>query len=165
MSEEPSPEPGLDPLSERFRQVRGYALTTFQHRMNGWGERVEIGKHGGNKDVPRQCPLLPGKGSNLQAADEEKPMEDLSTKAEFISRRDGWQLPETLVEAEELAASIERAVQRETGRGVRNLTVEVNRHGVLLKGRCATYYCKQLAQHAAMGMPGGQRLTNSIEVS
>jgi len=74
-------------------------------------------------------------------------------------------LPETLAEAERLAASIERAVQRETGRAVRNLTVEVSRDGVLLKGRCETFYCKQLAQHAAMAVPGSDRLTNAIEVA
>jgi osmotically-inducible protein OsmY len=92
-------------------------------------------------------------------------MEDLSIAAEAASQLFGAGLPETLEEAEELAASIERAVQRETGHGVRNLSVEVNRDGILLKGRCTTYYCKQLAQHAAMGMPGGNRLTNRIEVS
>jgi osmotically-inducible protein OsmY len=74
-------------------------------------------------------------------------------------------LPETVAEAERLAASIERAVQRETGRAVRNLSVEVGQDGVLLKGRCDTFYCKQLAQHAAMAVPGGDRLTNAIEVA
>jgi len=92
-------------------------------------------------------------------------MDDLPREAGFASQAVGVGLPETLAEAEELAASIEKAVQRETARGVRNLSVEVNRDGVLLRGRCTTYYCKQLAQHAAMGMPGGDRLTNSIEVS
>ena len=74
-------------------------------------------------------------------------------------------LPETLAEAERLAASIERAVQQETRGGVRNLSVEVHSNGIFLKGRCPTYYLKQLAQHAAMGMPGGDHLTNQIEVS
>lgn len=74
-------------------------------------------------------------------------------------------LPETLEEAEELAASIEQAVQRETGRAVDDLTVEISPQGILLRGRCTTYYTKQLAQHAAMSMPGGDRLINSIEVS
>ena len=92
-------------------------------------------------------------------------MEDLSTEARLGSGPISPALPETLEEAEELAVSIEKAVQRETGRQIRNLTVEVNRDGVRLKGHCATYYCKQLAQHAAMGVPGGNRLTNSIEVS
>jgi len=91
-------------------------------------------------------------------------MDDLNPEVEFASQELGAGLPETLEEAEELANSIERAVLRETGHGVRDLSVEVNREGVWLKGRCTTYYCKQLAQHAAMGLPGGDRLTNLIEV-
>ena len=74
-------------------------------------------------------------------------------------------LPVTLAEAEEIAASIERAVHRETSGGVRNLSVEVKGHDVLLKGNCNTYYCKQLAQHAAMGASGQGTLTNQIRVS
>jgi hypothetical protein len=74
-------------------------------------------------------------------------------------------LPETLEQAEELAASIEKAVQYETGRGVADLTVEISPQGVLLRGRCDTYYTKQLAQHAAMSIRGGGQLINSIEVS
>jgi len=74
-------------------------------------------------------------------------------------------LTETLAEAERLAASIERAVSRETGGKVRNLRVEVNRAGILLSGRCTTYYTKQKAQHAAMALSGSDPLTNEIEVS
>ncbi len=101
-------------------------------------------------------------------------MEDLTTEAAVDSQDVGDGIPRTLAEAEqraasiereELAVSIKRAVQRETGYGVRNLRVEVDPDGVRLNGRCSTYYCKQLAQHAAMGVPGGDRLTNSIEVS
>jgi hypothetical protein len=92
-------------------------------------------------------------------------MDDPLLAAEPTSRWFGEGLPETVEEAEELAASIERAVQQETGRGISNLTVEIGRDGVLLKGRCSTYYCKQLAQHAAMALPGGNRLVNCIEVS
>lgn len=92
-------------------------------------------------------------------------MDDLPYAARFVSQADGAGLPETIEEAERLAASIERAVQEETSHRVRNLSVEVHSNGVLLKGHCTTYYCKQLAQHAAMGMTGGDRVTNSIEVS
>ncbi len=73
-------------------------------------------------------------------------------------------LPETLAEAELLVASIERAVQQGTGRGVRELSVELREDGVLLRGRCNSYYTKQLAQHAAMAVPGGDAVTNEIEV-
>jgi len=91
-------------------------------------------------------------------------MEDLQIRR---SVEDGFAevLPETLEEAEELAASIERAVQYETGRGIADLTVEVGPQGVRLKGHCDTYYTKQLAQHAAMRIRGGDRLLNCIEVS
>ena len=101
-------------------------------------------------------------------------MEDSTTEVPATSQEVGAGLPRTLAEAEqraaqiereELAASIEEAVRRETSFGIRGLGVEVNREGVRLSGRCSTYYCKQLAQHAAMGVPGGDRLTNSIEVS
>jgi osmotically-inducible protein OsmY len=74
-------------------------------------------------------------------------------------------LPKTLAEAEKLAASIEQAVWRETNGRVRNLHVEVNPHGILLTGRCNTYYAKQMAQQAAMAFPGGEQLTNRIEVA
>ncbi len=93
-------------------------------------------------------------------------MDDLSEGAWIASQAGAaTALPETLQEAEELATLIERAVHEETGHGVRDLAVEVDKDGVLLRGHCETFYCKQLAQHAAMGVPGGDRLTNSIEVS
>jgi osmotically-inducible protein OsmY len=73
-------------------------------------------------------------------------------------------LPETLAEAERLVASIERAVSRETCGGVRNLRVEISDQGILLTGRCNSFYTKQKAQHAAMELSGAEELTNGIEV-
>ena len=78
---------------------------------------------------------------------------------------DDHPLPKTLAEAERLAASIEQAVRRETAGGVKDLHVEVGHGKIRLEGHCETYYCKQLAQQAAMGMSGDDRLTNQIEVS
>ncbi len=77
----------------------------------------------------------------------------------------GHSLPETVAEAEKLVASIEQAVWRETSGRVRDLRVEVNRQGVLLSGRCDTYYAKQMAQHAAMSVHKTLQLTNQIEVT
>ena len=74
-------------------------------------------------------------------------------------------VPHTDTEAEALATRIERAVENQTGRRIRNLSVEVSREGVFLRGRCDTFYAKQLAQQAAMALPGGDRLTNDIEVA
>jgi hypothetical protein len=103
-------------------------------------------------------------GRRGSAINEEIAMEDLRIRTKML-REFVDVVPETLEEAEELAASIERAVQRETDRGVDDLTVEISPDGIQLRGRCSTYYTKQLAQHAAMSIPGGDRLINSIEVS
>ncbi len=73
-------------------------------------------------------------------------------------------VPQTLTEAEALAASIERAVQHETAGGVANLAVIVRGDRVWLHGSCCSFHCKQLAQHAAMTVPAGLHLTNCIEV-
>ncbi len=73
--------------------------------------------------------------------------------------------PVSLATDEEvLAARIEQLVRRETLGGVRDLRVKVDKDGVLLAGRCFTYYCKQLAQQAAMKLIDGESLTNDIEV-
>ncbi|MBN2578967.1 MAG: BON domain-containing protein [Pirellulales bacterium] len=92
-------------------------------------------------------------------------MEDLFRGKPWTFPKRREYLPETLEEAEALAASIERAVQEETGHGVRNLHVTVEQDSVTLHGRCESYYCKQLAQHAAMGRAQGEQLINGIEVS
>lgn len=73
-------------------------------------------------------------------------------------------VPQTLVEADALAASIERAVQHETAGSIANLAVVVGEAGVSIHGSCSSYYQKQLAQHAAMTVPSGLALTNCIEV-
>ena len=94
-------------------------------------------------------------------------MKDLAYGAARVLPPEGFAdhpLPRTLAEAERLAASIERAVWRETGGGVRDLHVEVNHRGVLLTGRCRTYYTKQKAQHAAMTVSCEGQLTNEIQV-
>jgi hypothetical protein len=68
-------------------------------------------------------------------------------------------------EQERFAAEIARAVQRATRGSLRELRVEIDeQEGVVLHGRCSTYYCKQLAQHAAMGASLGAQLDNRIEV-
>ncbi|MCE5301965.1 MAG: BON domain-containing protein [Planctomycetaceae bacterium] len=128
--------------------------------------------------VPRFYPLYPGGSHDAPEPNNPwSPAQEHSppTTIEEIAMEDpilrfGSQpsladvLPETLEEAEQLAASIEQAVQRETDRGIADLIVEVNAEGILLRGRCTTYYTKQLAQHAAMSVRGGDRLVNGIEV-
>jgi len=62
------------------------------------------------------------------------------------------------------AMRIKRAVRRNAGGGVRQLDVAVDDHFVRLHGRCASFYCKQLAQQAAMRLAGTARVVNDIEV-
>ena len=47
----------------------------------------------------------------------------------------------------------------------RNLHVRVFDGVVVLEGQCATFYTKQLAQHAAMGILDDEHLENAIVVS
>ncbi|MBI1902037.1 MAG: BON domain-containing protein [Planctomycetia bacterium] len=72
--------------------------------------------------------------------------------------------PRVSAEAEILATRIERAIRRKTNDKVRALRVEVSRDTVVLAGRCATFYCKQLAQQAAMTLVDGRELQDLIEV-
>lgn len=67
--------------------------------------------------------------------------------------------------AKDLADLIFGTIQRQTSGSIHDLEVEVRRDGVWLRGWCETYYCKQLAQHAAMGVADGEPLTNEIQVA
>jgi hypothetical protein len=73
-------------------------------------------------------------------------------------------LREPRTNAVAIAQSIERAIRRGARLGVRELEVQVRADGVHLRGTCSTYYCKQLAQHAASTVVNGTRLHNEIEV-
>lgn len=63
-----------------------------------------------------------------------------------------------------LAAAIEERIRSRLLGRVRNLKVEVHDDVVTLHGQCATYYTKQLAQHAAMGVLEDEHLENAIVV-
>jgi osmotically-inducible protein OsmY len=58
----------------------------------------------------------------------------------------------------------QRIEQRLNGR-VRNLSVRAHGDVVILEGECSTFYTKQLAQHAAMGVLEEEHLENAIVVS
>jgi hypothetical protein len=92
-------------------------------------------------------------------------MKDLPLEVRSPAHIIGAVPPDRSAEIENLTASIEREVQRQTGGAIRHLCVEINRYGVVMRGRCDTYYSKQLAQHAVMAIGSGQQLTNAIEVS
>jgi hypothetical protein len=65
-----------------------------------------------------------------------------------------------------LAENITRLVQSRTGGRIRGLNVEVVGGDVVISGRAATYYLKQLATHAALDLAGEfATLTNEIAVA
>jgi hypothetical protein len=70
--------------------------------------------------------------------------------------------PHTSHEALEIAIR-KRIEARLCGR-VRNLNVRVVADVVILEGQCATYYTKQIAQHAAMAILEDEQLENTIIV-
>lgn len=74
------------------------------------------------------------------------------------------------VEAEEtrefrLAHRIRERIQVRLGGRIHDLHVQVDDKQVILNGRCATYYSKQLAQHAALGVLEDEHLENAIVVA
>lgn len=67
-------------------------------------------------------------------------------------------------ESRALAVTIHRGILRLASGRIRDLKVEVLNETVVLQGRCGSYYCKQLAQHAAMELARDARVHNHIEV-
>jgi hypothetical protein len=63
-----------------------------------------------------------------------------------------------------LAARVERTIREKTSGLIRELRVEVAASEIVVTGRAATYYAKQLATHAALDACENLTLTNDIEV-
>lgn len=63
-----------------------------------------------------------------------------------------------------LRERIHQRIQTRLHERVRDLEVEVADDLVILRGRCSTYYSKQLAQHVALGAMEDENLENAIEV-
>jgi len=72
--------------------------------------------------------------------------------------------PGSPTEVELLIARMEQLVRGNTHGGVCGLEIRIDSGGVVLDGRCRTYYCKQLAQHAVMSLAPRRPLVNLIEV-
>ncbi len=66
---------------------------------------------------------------------------------------------------EQLAGVVRQRIDSRLPGRVRNLKVSVQSDTLLLEGTCSTYYTKQLAQHAALGILEDEHLENAIVVS
>jgi len=62
-----------------------------------------------------------------------------------------------------LAEKIESAVQVRTGGRIRGLRVRISDDAIVISGRAATYYTKQLVTHAAMEASDELLVTNEVE--
>jgi osmotically-inducible protein OsmY len=69
-----------------------------------------------------------------------------------------------VVDVSAWASRVRRAVRRETRGGVDQLKVEIDSRGIRLRGQCRSFYCKQLAQQAAMRLSAEANVDNQIEV-
>jgi hypothetical protein len=64
----------------------------------------------------------------------------------------------------QLQWQLERQVQNRTGHRIRDLAIRLDPERVVLNGRAATYYLKQLAQHGVRDILPQACLENAIEV-
>ena len=64
-----------------------------------------------------------------------------------------------------LAVAIRQRIESRLGDRVHDLAIRVQGDTIVLEGHCATYYTKQLAQHAALGVLEDEQLENAIVVT
>jgi hypothetical protein len=64
-----------------------------------------------------------------------------------------------------LAVAIRQRIESRLGGRIRDLAIRIQGRTIVLEGRCATFYTKQLAQHAALGVIEDERLENEIVVT
>ena len=68
-------------------------------------------------------------------------------------------------ESSTLAKCVHRAILRLAPGRIRELRVDEKSDQLILSGRCSSFYCKQVAQHAAMDLAQGDRqVSNHILV-
>jgi hypothetical protein len=65
----------------------------------------------------------------------------------------------------QLAIAIRQRIETRLAGRIRNLSVRIKGDSIVLEGSCATYYTKQLAQHAALGVLEDEQLENAITVT
>jgi hypothetical protein len=93
---------------------------------------------------------------------------DYASRRSAVADQYPQQTPENAnhaaVDRQTLSSRVRRGILRLAAGRIRELNVEVREQTIVLRGRCGSYYCKQLAQHAAMELASGQRVDNRIEV-
>jgi hypothetical protein len=93
------------------------------------------------------------------------PVEVLLSTAGGLAKSVGVKLDATAERNRQLAIAIMQRIESRLPGRVRNLVVTILADTVMLEGQCATYYTKQLAQHAALGILEDEHLENAIVVT
>jgi uncharacterized protein YgbK (DUF1537 family) len=71
----------------------------------------------------------------------------------------------TIADGATLESRIRDRIATRLGQRVRNLSVRSVGGVIEIRGECSTYYSKQLAQHAALGLIEDESLDNAIVVA
>jgi hypothetical protein len=87
----------------------------------------------------------------------------LSPAGTFVAT--GTASEQELERGRRLAVSIRQRIETRLLGRVRDLAIQVAGNTVTLEGRCATFYTKQLAQHAALAVLEDEQLVNNIAVA
>jgi hypothetical protein len=96
---------------------------------------------------------------------------DISRDREVILSIAGFESPhvaepdERTERQRHLAVAIRQRIESRLGGRVHDLAIRVRGETIVLEGRCATFYTKQLAQHAALGVLEDEQLENAIIVT
>lgn len=90
--------------------------------------------------------------------------QSLVSSAESDSTDDGAVAAPRNARQRALEVVIQQRIDSRLNGRVRNLQVRASGDVVILEGQCTTYYTKQLAQHAAMGVLEDEQLENAIVV-
>jgi len=115
---------------------------------------------------PMPCSLLE-KEAMLQTSQPSR-LDDAAPSAVSFSTEVEHSATDALAEAEpfdrELAAVIITRIESRLPGRICELTVYTTENAVILTGQCSTFYTKQVAQHAAMGVLEYEQLVNNIDV-
>jgi hypothetical protein len=140
----------------------------------GWGRRfaTEFALNIAKDDTPMQRaghkrPVScgePSKPPASQAAVTLRLVADESPTVE-VSHAEFGTLAVRGAKHEALEIVIRKRIESRLPGRVRNLLVRASGDSVVLEGQCATFYTKQIAQHAAMGVLDDEHLENAIVVN
>jgi hypothetical protein len=103
--------------------------------------------------------------SSAASAVDSRPEESAVLAPSGLARANATSAADRAERRHQLPAAIRKRIESRLAGRVRNLIVRTIGGTIVLEGKCATFYTKQLAQHAALGvLEDGEHLENAIVV-